>query len=83
MKIELPYDTDRISCEIDDRRLAGILVPPPQTATWPGTSEEEIVRAALRAPIGSPPLAELARGKRKIVVITSDHTRAVPSALTL
>jgi len=83
VKIELPYDTDRISCEIDDRRLAGILVPPPQTATWPGTSEEEIVRAALRAPIGSPPLAELARGKRKIVVITSDHTRAVPSALTL
>ena len=42
-------------------------------------SGREIVRAALAAPIGSPRLSELAKGKRSCVVIISDHTRPVPS----
>ena len=39
----------------------------------------EIVRAALAEPIDSPPLRELARGKKNCVIIVSDHTRPVPS----
>ena len=42
-------------------------------------SEDELVRAAMAAPIGSPPLCELAAGKRTCTVIISDHTRPVPS----
>ena len=42
-------------------------------------SGREIVRQALAAPIGSPCLRELARGKRSCVIIISDHTRPVPS----
>jgi nickel-dependent lactate racemase len=42
-------------------------------------SGEELVRRAMANPIGSPRLAELARGKRNAVVIISDHTRPVPS----
>ena len=38
-----------------------------------------VVRAALEAPVGSPRLRELAKGKRSCVVIVSDHTRPVPS----
>ena len=38
-----------------------------------------IVRAAMDAPIDSPRLAELARGKKNCVIIISDHTRPVPS----
>ncbi|MGN1015846.1 MAG: nickel-dependent lactate racemase [Faecousia sp.] len=34
-------------------------------------------------PIGTPRLRELARGKKKVTLVTSDHTRAVPSKLTL
>ncbi|MDR3153679.1 MAG: nickel-dependent lactate racemase [Deltaproteobacteria bacterium] len=45
--------------------------------------ELETILAALAAPVGSPPLRELARGKRNVVVLTSDHTRPVPSSLTL
>ena len=40
---------------------------------------QEIVRAAMAAPIDSPRLRELARGKKNCVVIVSDHTRPVPS----
>lgn len=36
--------------------------------------------AALAAPTSSPPLRELAAGCRRVVVITSDATRAVPTA---
>ncbi len=38
---------------------------------------------ALQNPIGTPRLRELAKGKKKVVLVTSDHTRAVPSKLTL
>lgn len=39
----------------------------------------ETVRAAMEKPIGSPRLAELAKGKKNCVIIISDHTRPVPS----
>ena len=38
---------------------------------------------ALEHPVDSPRLRTLAEGKRKIVIVTSDHTRAVPSKITL
>ena len=49
----------------------------------PGKSEVELIREALEHPIGTPRLRELAKGKNKVVLVTSDHTRAVPSKLTL
>ena len=39
----------------------------------------EIVQAAMERPIDSPPLSQLARGKKNCVIILSDHTRPVPS----
>ena len=45
--------------------------------------QERIVQEALEHPIGTPRLRELAKGKKKVVLVTSDHTRAVPSKLTL
>ena len=39
----------------------------------------QLVEEALAAPIGSAPLEELARGKKRCTVIISDHTRPVPS----
>lgn len=46
-------------------------------------SGEALVRAAMQNPIGSPRLSELARGKSKIVIIASDHTRPVPSRVII
>ena len=42
-------------------------------------SEDELVRAAMADPIGTPPLHELAAGKKTCTIIISDHTRPVPS----
>ena len=39
----------------------------------------EIVHRAMTAPIGSPCLKDLARGKKTCTIIISDHTRPVPS----
>jgi lactate racemase len=78
MKTLLPYDKKKIPVEIDDQNFAGLLVSRVESYQ-PGKSPEELVEASLDQPIGSAKLEELARGKKNIVVISSDHTRPVPS----
>jgi nickel-dependent lactate racemase len=36
---------------------------------WPAASEQGLVKAALKKPIGFPKLRNLARGKRRVVVV--------------
>ncbi|MDR1920834.1 MAG: nickel-dependent lactate racemase [Candidatus Adiutrix sp.] len=81
-EIKIPYGNRRLSCFLEAERAVNILRPAaaPAGAARP---EIEIIAEALAAPIASPPLAELARGKKNVVVLTSDHTRPVPSRLTL
>lgn len=43
----------------------------------------EALRAGLERPQGTPPLRELARGRRNAVIVISDHTRPVPNAALL
>ncbi|MBE6713277.1 MAG: nickel-dependent lactate racemase [Ruminococcaceae bacterium] len=42
---------------------------------------EALVLEALKKPVESPGLSELAVGKKKVVLIASDHTRPVPSRI--
>ncbi len=44
---------------------------------------EEAVRAAVGNPIGTPPLAELAKGKKDACIVISDITRPVPNKVLL
>jgi len=44
----------------------------------PLADPDAALRAGLAAPIGAPPLRELARGRREAVIAISDHTRPVP-----
>ena len=76
----LPYDRKQISIEIDDRNFAGALVSRVE-AFNPGLSQKELVEASLDNTIGSPKLEELVNGKKNIVIISSDHTRPVPSEI--
>lgn len=41
------------------------------------------VRLALESPVGSPPLRELARGKRSVCILMCDVTRPVPNGIIL
>ncbi len=79
MKISVPYYRGTLEAEVEDSLLNGVYeshLPAPQ-------DEAACVAAAMDTPIGSPRLEELARGKRNVVVITSDHTRPVPSRIIM
>lgn len=78
MNIKFPYGKEYLSLDIPESRLQGVLVSALHRYT-PKAAPLELVEEALKNPIGSAPLCELARGKEKIVLIASDHTRPVPS----
>ena len=80
MKVSLPFNDKRIAVEIDDRNFAGTLVSKVEEYR-PAHTEQELVEISMDHPIGSPELEELVRGKKKIVIISSDHTRPVPSKI--
>ena len=79
---DIPYYTSSLPLHVEDKNLKVVLNS--RTDTYDaGKSEADLVREALAHPIGTPRLRELARGRQKVVLVTSDHTRAVPSKLTL
>ena len=78
--IRLPYGKEFIEKEVDDKVF--VLESAAHTYKAP-KSQEDLVRDALENPIDSEKLRDLAKGKNKITLITSDHTRPVPSAITL
>jgi len=80
MKFLLPYDKKKVPVEIDDNNLVATLTSRVETYR-PGKSQEQLVEASLDHPIGSSGLEDLVRGKKNIVIISSDHTRPVPSKI--
>jgi nickel-dependent lactate racemase len=78
--ISFPYGKEQVVFSIPDSRFTGELVSRLHHYKAEKT-QEELVRDAIENPIGITPLAELARGKRKVVLIASDHTRPVPSKI--
>ena len=82
MKIELPYGREKLALEIEDARVRGVLRSRIEEYD-PGVGQEELVRQALQNPVASAPLCELARGKKHVTVIASDHTRPVPSRILM
>ena len=78
--VKIPYSKGFIEAQFDDARLAGVLESKAHHYK-PEAGEEELVKKALENPIGSPRLRDLVKGKNKIVIIASDHTRPVPSKI--
>ena len=78
MKIEVGYGNTVQTVEVPDRNLLQILRanPAPDQA---GPGGEEAVRQALANPIGSPGLDEIIHTGEKIVIITSDISRPMPT----
>ena len=80
--IKLPYHKGFIEFGDEDENINGVLVSRAYEYET-REPEEEIVEAALDRPIGSGRLEELIKEKKNMVIITSDHTRPVPSRVTL
>lgn len=80
--IRFPYGRDHLSYNFSDERLCGVLTSALHDYV-PDASGAELVLRAMADPIASPTLCELARGKKNVVIIASDHTRPVPSKLII
>ena len=74
----VPFGKEKITFSLPDEDVAGVLVSHAHEYVAK-KSEEELVADALAHPIGSPRLSELAKGKKTCTIISSDHTRPVPS----
>lgn len=80
--IEIPYYTSHQELHVDEKNLKAVIRAKMHEFKTEKT-EAEIVKEAMDNPIGTPKLEELAKGKKNVVIVTSDHTRAVPSKITL
>ena len=80
--INVPYYTSSVEFHIDDMNLKAVLCSK-QDDYKTKKSEEQLILDALHAPIGTQSLRELAKNKQRVTIVTSDHTRAVPSKVTL
>lgn len=84
MKIAIPYGRSSMEIDVPDDRLLAVLRPAePEGAPEDFVLQRAIVERALANPVASPPLRRLASGRSRATVITSDHTRPVPSRITL
>ena len=80
--IDIPYSNKTLKINIEDKNLKGILESKANNYRA-SISQDEIVNKALDNPLGSNSLEELVKGKNNMVIITSDHTRPVPSKITM
>jgi lactate racemase len=80
MNISLRYGRAGLEVELPEANVRHVLRMNelPVIADPRGAAEE-----ALRGPVGSRPLSEIARGRRDAVIVVSDLTRPVPNALLL
>jgi len=72
MKVSIPYGKDEVEFEVPESNLMGVFRP----RAVPGVDDEsKAIYDALLNPIDSRPLQEIAKGKNRVVIITSDVTR--------
>ena len=64
--ILIPYLHDHIELHVEEKNLKAVLLPREWHAPEDKT-EQTLILDALRNPIGSTPLSELAKGKRRVV----------------
>lgn len=80
MKLEIGFGDCPQSIEINDANVIGILTPNNITINLTGTEE---VQRALNSPIGTEKLSKIIKQGEKIVIITSDITRPMPTHIVM
>jgi len=78
MRIRVPYGHSRITTTITHSRVRYV-----EAKQWKPEDQHKLVTNALRHPIGSPRLANLARHSERTLIVTCDKTRGVPSKITV
>ncbi|MBV9125196.1 MAG: nickel-dependent lactate racemase [Planctomycetes bacterium] len=80
MRITLDYGRTGLEVNLPEDRVVGPLAIQPAP---PLPDPERAIATALQHPIGTPPLAQLARGRRNACILICDITRPVPNRLIL
>jgi nickel-dependent lactate racemase len=80
MRITLDYGRTGMEVDLPDDRIVGPLAIRPAP---PLHDPQAAIAEALHRPIGTPPLAELARGRSDACILVCDITRPVPNRLIL
>lgn len=82
MRLTLPYGRTGMDCLLPDDRIQSILESKLDSLR-PEASPEDMIKIALEHPVGTRSLSKMVEGRRKVVIIASDHTRPVPSKLLM
>jgi len=80
MNVDLLYGRNSISLRLPDGIRATVVCKHPMT---PVRNPTQAVKQALEKPVGCPPLAEMARGKKSACILICDITRPVPNGTLL
>ena len=80
MRIKLDYGRTGLDVDLPEDRVVGPLAIRPAP---PLANAEKAIRDAIAHPIGKPPLAKLARGRKSACILICDVTRPVPNQLIL
>jgi nickel-dependent lactate racemase len=80
MRVRLDYGKTGLDVELPDDRVVGPLAIQPTTPVANPAAE---VRRMIDNPIGSPPLSEVAKGRKSACILICDITRPVPNAILL
>ena len=80
MRVRLEYGRDGLEVDLPDSNVVRSLA---YKHVQPLPDPRQSLGEALAAPLGTPPLAQLAAGKRSACIVVCDITRPVPNALIL
>jgi nickel-dependent lactate racemase len=80
MRIKLDYGRTGLDVELPEDRLVGNLAI---KSVAPLAEPEKAIAQVLAHPVGTPPLAQLARGRKNACILICDFTRPVPNRLLL
>ncbi len=80
----LPFGRTFDTLHLPENLIEAVISPEPaEDVDMSPAAQSARVDEALENPIGSSRLRDMAIGKSRVLVITSDHTRPVPSAVTI
>ena len=74
--IAFGYGKEKLPLQIEEKNLIASLMPRKEESCGPW---EEILKKAIDAPIGTPPLREIAKPSQTAAIMISDITRPCPS----
>ena len=80
ISFKLPFGKEKVELTLLESQVNGVLTSKINEYI-PPCDKNAIVKQAVENPIGSQKLEDLARGKNKVCLIASDHTRPVPSKI--